>query len=95
MARIIDLTLTLRNGMRGVDIKPAHSPERDGWNASTLGLYSHCGTHMDATIHFGVGEEAIEAIALEKCIGPAWVVDVSSIQPRELIEVRHLGKVAE
>ena len=36
--RIIDLTLTLRPGMRGVETEPKFLYERDGWNASTLHL---------------------------------------------------------
>ena len=48
MNRIIDLTLTMRSGMRGVDWEQAKTVERDGFNARTLHLYSHAGTHMDA-----------------------------------------------
>jgi kynurenine formamidase len=81
--------------MRGVEIEPARLLEKDGWNATTLHLYSHCGTHMDAPIHFGAGNETIDTIRLDKCIGPAWVVDLSGIEPRTLIGVSHLGDVAE
>ena len=52
MRHAIDLTLTLRPGMRGVDWEQAKTVERDGWNARTLHLYSHAGTHMDAPTHF-------------------------------------------
>jgi arylformamidase len=75
MARIIDLTLPLENGLRGVAIEPARTLARDGWNATTLHLYSHCGTHMDAPTHFGVSEQTIDQIPLDRCMGPAWVVD--------------------
>ncbi len=95
MSRIIDLTLTLDSRMRGVEIEPARTLEKDGWNATTLHLYSHCGTHMDAPVHFGVGDETIDMIALDRCIGPAWVVDLSGIEARTLIQVGHLGDVAQ
>ena len=95
MSRIIDLTLTLTDGMRGVEFKSARALEKDGWNATTLGLYSHCGTHMDAPPHFGVPGETIDMISLDKCMGPAWLVDLSGIEPRLLIMVSHLGGVAE
>jgi arylformamidase len=75
MGRIIDLTLPLENGLRGVAIEPARTRARDGWNATTLHLYSHCGTHMDAPTHFGVWEQTIDQIPLDRCMGPAWVVD--------------------
>jgi arylformamidase len=75
MPRIIDLTLPLENTLRGVSIEPAKTLEKDGWNATTLHLYSHCGTHMDTPTHFGVAGGTIDQIPLDRCMGPAWVVD--------------------
>ena len=91
--RIIDLTLTLRPGMRGVEIEPTRLLERDGWNAATLHLYSHCGTHMDAAMHFEAGPETIDEIPLERLMGPAWIVNLSGIAPKALISVADLGGV--
>src|SRR5262245_13797297 len=42
IGRIVDLTLTLRRGMRGVQVDPLHRIAKEGWNTSTLHLYSHC-----------------------------------------------------
>ncbi len=95
MPRVIDLTLPLASGAKGISIEPANRLETDGWNASTLCLYSHCGTHIDAPIHFGVGAETIDTINIENFIGPAWVADVRPIGPRALIEPQHLGAIAE
>jgi arylformamidase len=95
MARIIDLTLTLTPGMRGYEREPKFTFERDGYNASTLQLYSHCGTHMDAQTHFGAGPETIDQHAPERCMGPAWVAPLGELAPQALIEVSHLGKVAD
>ena len=95
MPRIIDLTLPLSSGAKGICIEPANRLETDGWNASTLCLYSHCGTHIDAPVHFGVGTETIETIDVENLIGPAWVADVRPIGPRALIEPQHLGAIAD
>ena len=95
MPRIIDLTQTLRPGMRGVEITPKNTVARDGWNASMLQLYSHCGTHMDAQVHFEAGPETIDQHTPERCMGAAWVVNLAGIEPKALIEVSHLGKVAE
>ncbi|MBA7613550.1 Kynurenine formamidase [subsurface metagenome] len=91
MSRIIDLTLSLEPAMRGVKFEPAQVLEKDGWNAMTLHLYSHCGTHMDAPRHFVVSGQTIDQIPLDKCIGPAWLVDLSGIKPRSLITVEDLG----
>jgi kynurenine formamidase len=95
MARIIDLTVPLTNDLRGVSIEPARQLETDGWNATTLHLYSHSGTHMDAPVHFGVTQKTIDDIPLDKCMGPAWVVDLTGIEPRTVIRVADLGPVAE
>ncbi|MEO6786630.1 MAG: cyclase family protein [Chthoniobacteraceae bacterium] len=95
MNRIIDLTQTMRPGMRGVDWEQAKTVERDGWNARTLHLYSHAGTHMDATTHFGAGDETIDQHTPERCMGPAWVVRLGEVKPKQLHEVADLGDIAE
>ena len=94
MTTFIDLTLPLENGMRGVLLEPARSVLKDGWNATTLTLYSHCGTHMDAPRHFLADGEGIEQIALETCMGPARLIDLTPVHPRELITPDRLGPAA-
>jgi kynurenine formamidase len=81
--------------MRGVDWEPKFTLERDGWNASTLHLYSHAGTHMDAQFHFAAGPETIDQVPLGRCSGTARVVHLPDTQPRELLTPEHLGTVAE
>ncbi len=94
-ARVIDLTLPLRSGDRGVAWEPARTLEKDGWNARTLHLYSHTGTHMDAPVHFGVGDLTIDRMPLAACLGRAHLADLSGIAPRALLEPEALGDVAE
>jgi len=91
--RIIDLTLTLRPGMRGFETEPKFLYERDGWNASTLHLYSHCGTHMDAQVHFQAGPETIDQHTPQRCMGRAWLINLAGIAPKALIEISSLGDV--
>ena len=93
MSRVVDLTLPLASGEKGIYIEPAQRLETDGWNATTMSLYSHCGTHIDAPVHFGVGSETIDRIAIENFTGPAWIADVRPIEPRALIEPHHLGAI--
>lgn len=96
MPRIIDLTLTLTPEMRGVAFEPKYRLPQDAWNATTLHLYSHCGTHMDAPIHYEAGDQSsIDQVPLAQCMGPAWVVDLTGIAPKALIEVASLGKISE
>ena len=91
--RIVDLSLTLRRGMRGVDWETACTFERDGWNSRNLHLYSHAGTHMDAPVHFAAGPRSIDQIPLDFFMGPAWVVDLPGMTSRAVIELAHLGEL--
>ena len=91
--KIIDLTLSVRPGMRGVAMESTFTVERDGWNASTWHLYSHSGTHMDAPVHFAAGPGTIDQTPLTTCIGPAWVIDLRGCAPRALHAVADLGEV--
>jgi kynurenine formamidase len=92
--RIIDLTLTLRPGMRGVAFEPTFQFQDHGWNAQTLHLYSHCGTHMDAPFHSEAGDQTIDEVPLAQCLGPAWLVKLDGIAPKALITVADLGDIA-
>lgn len=94
MPRLIDLTLPLRPGQRGVTCESARTLARDGWNAATWHLYSHAGTHMDAQVHFGAGPETIDTKPLAQCVGPAWVVNLTPTAPRALLTVADLGPIA-
>ena len=50
---------------------------------------------MDAPIHFGVTNQTIDQLPVDKLMGEAWVVNVDPVEPRLLIEPHHLGDVAE
>jgi len=91
----IDLTLSLADGQRGVAFETARTVEKDGWNARTLHLYSHCGTHMDSPLHFGVSEQTIDEFPLSDCMGKAWVVRIAGDCTRRLLTVSDLGGIAE
>jgi kynurenine formamidase len=89
--RIIDLTLPLFDGMRGVKLEPYTTIATVGYNTTTAQLYSHAGTHMDAPRHFLEGGGTIDRVPLERCIGPALVVDLSHKGPHSLITVEELA----
>jgi kynurenine formamidase len=45
--------------------------------ANSLFTSEHGGTHIDAPIHFAQGRQTVDAIPLERLIGPAVVIDVT------------------
>lgn len=86
--RYIDLTMPLTNGMRGVEIESSRVLERDGWNATTLHLYSHAGTHMDAPMHFDVNRNTIDEYPISRFFCDCWIVDIPNCQPAQVIGVK-------
>lgn len=91
--RIIDLTLPITNEMPGVEITVAKRLDAEGWNATTLKLYSHCGTHMDAPKHFLPGGDALEQLELSVLVGPAQVVNLAPANPKQLLTVADMDSV--
>jgi kynurenine formamidase len=95
LKRIVDLTHDLHSRMPGVKIDSKHIIKKHAWNTTTLHLYSHAGTHMDSPKHFINSGNAIDKIALEKCVGPARVIDLRYIKPQESITANHLKPYAD
>ena len=92
--QIIDLTRVISDGDSGVQLSTVKTVKDDGWNAKTLQLYSHSGTHMDAPFHFEVNEQTIDVIPVNRFIGKAWVIDLSPIASSHLITINDLGPLA-
>ncbi|GAA4950702.1 cyclase family protein [Algibacter agarivorans] len=90
MNTIVDLTLNYTNDFAGFSKETSKIIEKDGWNASTLTFYSHCGTHMDAPIHFNVSKQTIDKIAITDFVGKAWVIDVRQVGSKGLIYSNHI-----
>lgn len=93
--RVIDLTLTYDQQMEGVSFESAKVLERDGWNARTLHIYSHSGTHMDAPLHFGVNAATIDELAPSDFIGQAHVLRLPVSEDSCLISVSDLRLVKD
>ena len=90
MNTIVDLTLNFTNDFTGFSKETSKIIEKDGWNASTLTFYSHCGTHMDAPIHFNVSQQTIDKIPVSDFVGKAWVIDVRNVGSQGLIYSNHI-----
>lgn len=87
---IVDLTLTYTDSFTGFSKETSKTTDKDGWNASTLNFYSHCGTHMDAPIHFNVSNQTIDKIPVSDFVGKAWVIDVRHVGSKGLINSNHI-----
>ncbi|QCX02288.1 cyclase family protein [Aggregatimonas sangjinii] len=79
--------------MKGVAIETAKTLAEDGWNATTLHIYSHVGTHMDAPVHFEVTDQTIDQIPVERFVTEAWVLNLTHIQPSALITVADMDPI--
>ena len=83
----IDITVPLRPG--AVPVYPGDTElvvERtsslragDDNNTSKVVCTAHCGTHVDAPVHFIDGAGGIDAVPLEALIGRAHVVDATAV----------------
>lgn len=93
--RIVDISLTFVDGMRGVQMEQHTTIANEGFNTTMLHLYSHAGTHMDAPRHFLQAGGTIDNVLLDKCIGPAFVVDLSHAEPNSILEIADLEPCAD
>jgi arylformamidase len=80
--RIFDISLPIHNNMMPFYHDPTASIHRvrdmdkgDDANVSEIKMGCHCGTHLDAPVHFVPGAPAVEDLSLDDLIGPALVVE--------------------
>ncbi|MEM7514495.1 MAG: cyclase family protein [Bacteroidota bacterium] len=92
--KLIDLSLPVSSQLPGVSISPAKSMEKDGWNATTLQLYSHAGTHVDAPIHFAASDQSIEQMPLDAFYAECWVVDCQ-VKEKEELTLSHVEEIKD
>jgi len=91
MTDYIDISVPIRDGMVHYEGNPGVTLERvmsisagDDANVSRLDLGVHSGTHIDAPVHFIADGAGTETVPLEPLIGPAVVVDATSV--REVLD---------
>jgi arylformamidase len=84
--KLLDITLPIHPGMTLYPGDPEVHIERcssiaggDVANISRLDFGVHTGTHVDAPLHFIEGAPAADALPLDALIGPAYVVDATSL----------------
>ncbi|PRX90906.1 cyclase family protein [Allonocardiopsis opalescens] len=81
-SRVVDLTHTLSSDFPifyPLSPPPVYEQHRfletDGFNANTMTLDEHSGTHIDAPAHFG-GENYVDEIPVESLVAPLCVVSI-------------------
>ena len=94
-SRVIDLTHSLDERVPGFEKSTAKTVDNDGWNASTLSIYSHAGTHMDAPLHFDVSEQSIDDIPVSQFMAEGILVKIKDAAPGMEIGIEHLGRFAD
>lgn len=108
MIRFVDLTYPIHEGMLTYD-RPWHTKVcveqmaeicKQGRETRKFVLGSHTGTHIDAPAHFVEEGGGVETIPLDALMGPAVLLDYSSLPPlteisRARLEEDLEGKVPE
>ncbi len=84
--KIYDVSLTLQSAMTTYDGEPGPTvtpikaiDKGDAANVSLYSFGSHTGTHIDAPVHFIPAAPGVDTIMPEVLIGPATLLDLSSI----------------
>ena len=93
--RIVDLSQPLD---AGTPVFPGDGPvhvtvlEQTSVNLSRIDLCVHTGTHMDAPFHFFNDAETIDRIPLDRCVGPARLIDLRGIAAGGQIRREHIER---
>ena len=101
ITRLVDLSVPVGPGtvVYPRDPVPAMSVHstvaRDGFNLLDVHLGSQSGTHVDAPYHFEDEAPRIDAVPLERFLGPAVVVDATTVGERGRITWDHVAPVAD
>ena len=97
---VIDLThlispnMTVYPGTEAPRFDVPCTIEKDGFTERKISLYSHTGTHIDAPSHIIQGGKTLNELSVEKFIGRAVVLDLSSIN-KHYIDVSDLEKFGD
>lgn len=99
--RTIDLTQPLYHDhpcpgvLQSTRIRLLYNVPRDGFNLEEVVTSTHLGTHMDAARHFIDKGETIDAIGLERLMGPGVPIDLRYKRPNDAIGLEDLHPYSE
>jgi kynurenine formamidase len=91
--RLVDLSQPVG---AGTPVFPGDGPVRmtvveSSPHVSRIDLSVHTGTHMDAPFHFLTDGLTIDRIPLDRCMGPARIIDLHGVAAGGEIRREHLG----
>lgn len=98
--RIVDLSHPIHEGMTTFPV-PWHPPVEitqlgrhgiEGRESRRIVLGSHTGTHVDAPRHFVEGGQTVDQIPLAQLVGPAAVIDLTPVRPRQVFDAGDLAE---
>jgi arylformamidase len=93
VTRLVDLSPTVPHGFKGppstdlgvqLDVRVKTAGDAY-WQSAQAALSTHTGTHVESARHVFADGETIDAVALERVIGPAVVLDLTPLGERALI----------
>jgi kynurenine formamidase len=94
MYRVVDLTYTLDArqpalaGHPRLQITAVHTFAEHGRSNMAISCSLHQGTHVDAPSHFVEGQASIDAVPLDRLVGPAVLADLRGrVGPGNLVQV--------
>jgi kynurenine formamidase len=94
---IVDLSPPVPHGFKGppstdlgvqldVRTRPGY------WQSAQLAMSCHTGTHVESALHVLEDGEPIDAVALDRVIGPAVLLDLTPVAERALVDVPALER---
>ncbi len=96
--RVVDLTHVLLPGKEQYTLEVSRRNERHGAEGdimSTVYMWSHVGTHVEAPLHFLADGGDTASIPIERLIGPAIVLDFRHKQTNEAISLEELQQAGQ
>jgi len=100
VSRIVDLSPAVGHGFKGppstdlgvqVDVRTRVGAGAY-WQSSSVSLSTHTGCHVESALHVIEGGEPIDAVALDRVIGPALVLDLTPVAERAPIDAPDLER---
>ncbi|QYJ16612.1 Kynurenine formamidase [Rubrobacter xylanophilus DSM 9941] len=101
--KIVDLSPAVPHGFKGppstnlgVQLNVRTKNGTGYWQSTQLDLMSlHTGTHVESALHTVEDGEPIDQVALERVIGEAVVLDLTPVEPMQILDVPDLERANE